>query len=115
VGEKAINRLDLASGSISELVSVPKHGYFLPREDQALKENSAKGDAYPGIAPRTWERTRLEKDGSLTCVRKGVIDFDLTGNGEVVFSNGKFLIRINREGKEQVIEKVDLVNRVRVR
>ena len=83
--------------------------------EQALKENRAKGDAFPGIAPRSWELTRQEKDGSLTRIKRGVIDFDLTGNGEIVYSNGKYLIRIDREGKEQVIETMDLINRVRVR
>jgi len=195
VGEKAINRLDLDSGSITELVSVPKHDCFLPRVDQddrlhfikrpykkpgpqpmtfkdfllipwrlsraiysflqffsmrytgeplssagpnptqakekdlkeiflngnminaeqALKENRAKGDAFPGIAPRSWELTRREKDGRLICIKKGVIDFDLTENGGIVYSNGKYLIRMDRQCKEQVIEKVDLINRVRVR
>ena len=195
VGEKVINRLDLDSGTISELVSVPRHDCFLPRVDrddglyfikrphkksgpqpmtfkdfllipwrlgraiysflqffsmrytgdplssagpnptkakekdlkeiflngnminaeQSLKENRSKGDAFPGIAPRSWELTRREKDGRLACIKKGVIDFDLTENGEIVYSNGKFLIRINKEGKEQVIEKLDLINRVRVR
>ena len=83
--------------------------------EQAFKENRAKGDAYPGIAPRTWELTRRETDGTLTCIRKGVIDFDLTETGEIVYSNGKYLIRMGREGKEQVIEKTDFINRVRVR
>jgi hypothetical protein len=193
IGERTINRLDLDSGTITELISLPKHDCVLPRVDgddrlyfikrphkkpgsekmsfkdfllvpwrllrafysflqyfsmrytgeplstagpnplkakdkdprelfingnlinaeRALKENSAKGDAFPGIAPRDWELTRREQDGSLTCLKKGVIDFDVTENGEIVFSNGKFLLKMDREGKEQVIEKTDLINRVR--
>ncbi len=58
---------------------------------------------------------RREQDGSLTCLKKGVLDFDLTADGEIVFSNGKYLIMMDKEGKEQVIEKTDLINRVRVR
>ncbi|MEK6743307.1 MAG: hypothetical protein AABZ15_06850 [Nitrospirota bacterium] len=195
VGERTINRLDLDSGTITELVSLAKHDCFLPRLDcedtlsfikrphkkpgsekmsfkdfllipwrliraiysflqffsmrytgeplstagpnpmkaqnkdpkeifingnlinaeQTLKENRAKGGAFPGIAPRDWELTRREKDGSFTCLKKGVLDFDLTENGGIVYSNGKYLIRLDREGKEQVIETTDLVNRVRVR
>ncbi len=195
VGEKVINRLDLDSGMITELVSLPKHDCFLPRVDgderlyfikrphrkpgpekmgfkdvllipwrlvravysflqffsmrytgeplstagpnplkakdkdpkelynngnminaeQAFRENSSKGDKYPGIAPRTWELTRRERDGSLTCLKKGVPDFDVTANDGIVFSNGKYLMKMDREGTEQVIEKTDLINRVRVR
>jgi len=194
-GEKVINRIDLDSGMITELVSLPKHDCFLPRVDsddrlyfikrphktpgagkmtfkdfllipwrlirafysflqffsmrytgeplstagpnplqakkkdpkeifingnlinaeQAFKENTSKGEKFPGIAPRNWELMRREKDGSLTCLKKGVLDFDLTENGEIVFSNGKYLLRMNREGKEQVVEKTELINRVRVR
>lgn len=195
VGEKVINRLDLDTGTIRELVTLPKHDCILPRVDregtlyfikrpyrkpgtktlsfkdfllipyrlgraiyswlqffsmrytgeplssagpdptrsknkdpkeiflngnminaeQALKENRAKGDAFPGIAPRSWELTRRENDGRLTCLKKGVLDFDLTENGEIVFSNGKYLIRMDSTGKEQSIETIDLINRVRVR
>jgi hypothetical protein len=195
LSEKVINRLDLDSGTICELVTVPKHDCFLPKVDsedtlyfikrpheklgskrmtfkdtllipyrlgraiysflqffsmrytgeplstagpdptkakrkdpkemfindnminaeQALKENREKGDSFPGIAPRSWELTRLEKDGSLTCLKKGVIDFDLGLNGEIVFSNGKYLLRQDRECKEKVIDTIDLINRVRVR
>jgi len=194
LGEKVINRLDLDSGTISELVSLPRHDCFLPKVDsedrlyfikrphekpgskgmtfkdivlipyrlgravysflqlfsmrytgeplstagpdptkaknkdpkdlfinenminaeQTLKENRDKGDSFPGIAPRSWELTRLEKDGSLTCLKKGVIDFDLGKNGDIVFSNGKYLLKQDREGKEKVLDTVDLINRVRV-
>jgi hypothetical protein len=195
LSEKVINRLDLDSGTICELVSIPKHDCFLPKVDsedtlyfikrphekpgskrmtfkeillipyrlgraiysflqffsmrytgeplstagpdptkakprdpkelfindnlinaeQSLKENRKKGDSFPGIAPRSWELTRLEKDGSLTCLKKGVIDFDLGKNGEIVFSNGKYLLRQDREGKEKVMDTIDLISRVRVR
>ncbi|QWV95281.1 hypothetical protein KP004_08950 [Geomonas oryzisoli] len=195
LGEKLINRLDLDSGAIHEVVSVPGYDCFLPKVDgedtlhfikrphekpgskgmtfkdfilipyrlcravysflqffsmrytgeplstagpdptkakpkdpkdifingnmvnaeKAFKENSDKGDAFPGIAPRSWELMRLEKDGSLTCLKKGVIDFDLGKNGEIVFSNGKYLLRQDKNGKETVIDTIDLVSRVRVR
>jgi hypothetical protein len=195
LGEKVINRLDLDSGTICELVSVPKHDCFLPKVDsedtlyfikrphekpgtkrmtfkdallipyrlgraiysflqffsmrytgeplstagpdptkakpkdpkdmfindnminaeQTLKENREKGDAFPGIAPRSWELMRLEKDGKLTCLKKGVIDFDLGKDGEIVFSNGKYLLKQDRAGKEKLIGTIDLINRLRVR
>ncbi len=47
-------------------------------------------------------------------MKKGVLDFDVTANDGIVFSNGKYLIKMDREGREQVIEKTDLINRVRV-
>ena len=192
--EKVINRLDLDSGTIREMVAVPKHDCFLPKVDredtlyfikkphqkpgpqamtfkdfllipyrlgkafyawmqffsirytgeplssaganpaqtknkdlkelfingnminaeQALRENRAKGDAYPGIVPRTWELMRRERDGSLTCLKKGVLDFDVTKDKEIVCSNGKYLIRMDRTGKEQVIDTIELIGRVRV-
>ncbi len=195
VGEKSINRLELDSGTITELVSLPGHDCIQPRADrngalyfikrphrtpgaksisfkdfllipyrllravfsflqffsmrytgeplasagpdptraqeknptelflngnlinaeQTLKENRAKGDVFPGIAPRTWELMRREQDGRLTGLKKGVLDFDLTENGEIVYSNGKYLLRMDAFGKEHLIETLDLISRLRVR
>jgi hypothetical protein len=83
--------------------------------EQALRENRAKGEKYPGIAPRNWELMRQEKDGSMVCLKKGVIDFDVTKNNELVYSNGKYLILIDAAGAERVIDAVDMVGKVRVK
>lgn len=194
VGEKVINRLDLDSGTITELVSIPKYDCVLPKvncqdtlyfvkrphqkpgargmsfkdfllipfrlaraifvwiefftirytgqplssagsdpaqakqrdpkeifingnmvnAEQALRENRARGEAFPGVAPRTWELMRREKDGELRSIKKGVIDFDLSGDNDLIYSNGKYIIRMDRSGKETVIDTIDLVSRVRV-
>ncbi len=194
VGEKVVNMLDLDSGTIRELVSLPGHDCFLPRVDredtvyfikrphqkaggkgltfkdfllipyrlakaiyywvefftirytgesltsaganpaqakkndprqifingnivnaeQALRENRSKGGKFPGIAPRSWELMKRGKDGSIMCLKKGVIDFDITSGNEIIYSNGKYLIRIDTEGDEQVIDTIDLVGRVKV-
>lgn len=58
---------------------------------------------------------RLEKDCKLTCLKKGVIDFDLGKDGEIVISNGKYLLKQDRAGKEKLIGTIDLINRLRVR
>ena len=81
--------------------------------EQALRENRSKGEKFPGIAPRSWELMRREKDGSLVCLKKGVIDFDVTRNNEIVYSNGKYLILIDKAGTERVIDTIDLISRVR--
>jgi len=103
---------DPAQAKQKELKELFINGNIINAE-QALKENKAGGEKYPGIAPRTWVLMKREKDGTLRSVKKGVLDFDLTRNNEIVYSNGKYLIKIDPAGSELVIDAIDLVGKVR--
>ena len=61
---------------------------------KTLKENETKGEKYPGIIPRSWELTKLSASGDMTCVKRGVLAFDIDANGHIIYSNGKHLIKI---------------------
>ena len=83
--------------------------------EKALKENQSRGETYPGIAPASWQLMRLTPAGQAEVVKKGVLDYDVAPNGDVVYSNGKFLVRLAKDGREERLEKVDLAVKVRVR
>ena len=68
-----------------------------------IKENHASGDKYPGIAPKSWELRRLDRDGNEICVKKGIIDFDLLDDGNILYSNGHFIIKTDPSFTEDVL------------
>jgi hypothetical protein len=82
--------------------------------EKSLKENQTAGETFPGVAPRSWELVKRSPNGELKTIKKGVIDFDLNDMGEVVYSNGKYLVKIQTNSKEEVLAKVNLVAKIRM-
>jgi hypothetical protein len=81
--------------------------------EKILKENLARGEKYAGIAPKEWELVRMDADGEQKSIKKGVLGFDINKNNEIVYSNGKYIIKISPDGKEEVVEKVDFVEKIK--
>ena len=81
--------------------------------EKSLKENQSSGERYPGIAPRSWELVKMDNKGDITTIKKGVIDFDLTSEGEIVYSNGKHIIKRSSDGTEKLLKEVELASRIR--
>jgi len=68
---------------------------------KTLKENTKQGDKFPGIAPKTWELVRFKKNGDPETVEKGVLDYTFDAGGNIVYSNGKFIVRLLKAGGEE--------------
>ncbi|MCL2873310.1 MAG: hypothetical protein FWE29_00095 [Defluviitaleaceae bacterium] len=73
--------------------------------EQELKANQRRGEKFPGIIPYTWELVRTDKSGVQTCLKKGVMDYTVCENGDIVYSNGQEIIRLSADGNEQLLEK----------
>ncbi len=86
----------------------------LIQADRHLKENQQHGDAYPGIVSRDWRLVRLMDDGTLETVKRGVLDYALLPSGGFVYTNGKYVVACDQNGKETVLLKDELVTRVAV-
>jgi len=82
--------------------------------EKSLKTNKSKGMKYPGIAPQSWELMKLNKNGQINTVKKGIIDFDIDKEGNIVYSNGKYLIQLKTDGSEEVLDKCDLAQKIRI-
>lgn len=80
--------------------------------EKALKENQAKGEKYPGIVPRDWELVRMERSGELVTVKKGVLDYNITPEGNIIYSNGTYLVRLTTDGKEEVLDKASVAQKI---
>jgi hypothetical protein len=68
---------------------------------RTLKENTQQGDKFPGIAPKSWELVRFKEGGGWETVKKGLLDYSFGATGDIVYSNGKFIIRLPQEGGEE--------------
>lgn len=73
------------------------------------RENASKGEENPGIFPLSRELVKISPDGEETVVRRGVQDYLLLENDELVISNGKAVIHIGKDG-ETVLSKAELAH-----
>lgn len=72
------------------------------------KINEANGDKHGGIMPQSRVLIRRTADGSEDIVKKGVLDYVLDDSGNVIVSNGRHLLRIDKDGNESHIAKARL-------
>ncbi|MCL2866562.1 MAG: hypothetical protein FWF47_02245, partial [Clostridia bacterium] len=77
---------------------------------EMLRQNRRRGEAFPGIIPYNWELTRLNQNGDMHCIKKGVMDYTVCRNGDMVYSNGNAVIRLRADGSEQLIERRRMAN-----
>jgi len=74
------------------------------------KASVRRGEKFPGIIPHSWELIRLDEDGNQHCLKKGVMDYIVCKNGDIVYSNGSAIIRLLKDGSEHLIEKCRMAN-----
>ena len=77
---------------------------------EAQKAKMHKGEKFPGIIPRSWELTRMDKNGNQICIKTGVMDYTICQNGDILYSNGNAIIRLLTNGSEELIEKCSMAN-----
>lgn len=77
--------------------------------EKIYQQNLQSGQPYPGIAPRSWELMCLDSSGNLKTIKQGVIGYALKKNGDIVYSNGKYIIQMTGEGKEEVLHQIDYI------
>lgn len=72
------------------------------------KHSVSQGEQYPGIMPRNWQLVKKGKDGIIYVIKRGVLDFDLDEAGNIIYSNGKYVMRLLPDGKEEKLAEVPL-------
>jgi hypothetical protein len=79
--------------------------------ESTYNRNKQEGDKFPGLIPHSWELIRIEPDGSQVCLKKGVLDYTLCDNGDILYSNGRAIIRLSGD-EETLVEKCKLANSI---
>lgn len=82
--------------------------------EKELRENRKRADKNPGIIPHSWELRRLDRNGNDTLIRAGVAAYRVfEDSGDIVFSNGSAIIRIDKNGKEEKLLSAENVTYIK--
>ena len=72
--------------------------------EKNIKENTLAGEKFPGFAPKSWELVSPDMDGKFEVIKRGVLNYTFDGDGLLVYSNGKYVLRDNPDGEEIICE-----------
>lgn len=101
-------------GNVKTKQKSNKELYFegrLIEAEKNEKENSAKGEKNPGILPFNRVLVRVGENGEESVLKRGVLDYAVLGDGSIICSNGKALLRISG-GEEEVIAKAKFAHSI---
>jgi len=82
--------------------------------EEEYKNNLRHKEAFAGIAP--WGRKLVKRlpDGSFETIKNGVFDYCLTDEGSIVYTNGKYIVKITADGKCEKLADASLCTRISV-
>lgn len=44
----------------------------------------------------------------MNTIKKDVLDYDINSDGDIVYSNGNYLIKLSCDGQEEIIKRIEL-------
>ncbi|MBI4904728.1 MAG: hypothetical protein HY820_13895 [Acidobacteria bacterium] len=71
-------------------------------------------DPQKAIVPDSWELVRRTAGGGTKVMAKGVLSFDITPDGDVVYSNGNAIHRLTPEGRTEKVLQGKMIEQVAV-
>ena len=80
----------------------------LIKAQKKLEENSEEG-----IIPSGWELIK-NTDGNETVLRRGVMDYRITEDGEIIYSNGSAVRILRKSGKDEKLCKLSLASSITI-
>ena len=77
-------------------------------------EKQRPGEEPPDLVPKNWELVRFSAESAGNCetLARGVLSFDLTGDGALVYSNGTAVFRWDGSGRTGPLVKDSLIHMV---
>lgn len=78
---------------------------------EATKKSKAANGADGGLVPTAWELIR-KRGGAEEVLAKGVLSFDLGSDGEVVYTNGRFIYAIGPDNKKRSLAEGKMIRQV---
>lgn len=88
-------------------------GNFVQAEKEYQKNLRAK-EKYPGLIPKNWELCCRKKNGEITRILQGVSDYTLLPDSTILYANGNHLLYHGADGKDRLLVKTDLPNKLHV-
>ncbi len=84
----------------------------LVNADEEYKKNLRHKDNFAGIAPWSWQLVKRSKNGEVTPLKNGVIDYCVLSDGRVACTNGKHVFIVDENGKSEKIADTDVCTRI---
>lgn len=69
-------------------------------------------DEAQGLVPSSWELVRQKVGGQTEVIAKKVLTFDLTVDGEILYSDGAAIMRLGLDGGSECVVKGELIEQV---
>ena len=82
--------------------------------NEEYKRNLRHKDNFAGIAPWSWQLVKRDRNGNVTPVKNGVIDYRILSGGRIVYTNGKHIVLINADGKCEKLADATLCTKLSV-
>ena len=108
-GKPLANGMNVKDPQIDKKLFI--HGRLVDAQ-KALKAAEKKGDTAPSLVPRSWVLVSIDRDGADTVLEEGVITFDVTQDGTIIFSNGSAVFQKVGTAKKELLFKKKWVERI---
>ena len=82
--------------------------------NEEYKKNLRHKDNFAGVAPWSWQLVKRDRNGNVTPIKNGVIDYRILSDGRIVYTNGKHIVLINADGKCEKIADATLCTKLSV-
>ena len=82
-------------------------GRHIDAEKALRKESAINGVA--SLVPRSWELVSRTSQGQETVLATNVATYDLLADGSIIYSNGRAIFTLGRDGQSSLLLKEDLI------
>jgi hypothetical protein len=69
--------------------------------DAAKVSREAQTDDAPALVPQSWQLIRQAQGAAPQVLAKGVLSYDLAGDGSLIYSNGSAIYRLDPTGHKE--------------
>jgi hypothetical protein len=76
--------------------------------EKAMREGT-KEEGITSLVPSSWQLIKRDSAGNETVLAKAIVSFDIDADGNVVYSNGNAIYRIDGSGQPELILKANVV------
>ena len=78
---------------------------------QAMSQGKGSGTDKP-LVPKEWQLVKKLPDGTEEILAENVLSFDAAASGQVVYTDGRKIMSLDKDGRSQTITTGDVVEKV---
>ena len=79
---------------------------------QAMQKGTGREDR--PLVPKEWQLVARHKDGSESCIAENVLSFDVSPEGQIIYSDGTTVYSLNASGEKTEMGKGDFIEKVAI-